>query len=227
MDRIQINLDKFNKMKHLKKDIVHLHQNKIYKYSPESFEIVTTIDSFKSNPVFKSISVPTAYLYDKKRYFGYIMKYYQKLHQVEQAIQQGIIKDIEKYALELLSIIDELNKLNLYYWDFHYKNILSDSKGHPFILDIDDMEYLPSNEDLHSQREYLAEFLLNIYLNQRKSIHALARQDAIQKYFKDQTLTYIDTLGNLGKEAPELPYCIIEELHDIEKRDMIKSKLNN
>ena len=87
------------------------------------------------------------------------------------------------------------------------------------------MEYFPSNEDLHNQREYLTEFLLCIYLNQRKSVHAFARQEVIQKYFKDKTLMYIDSLGNLANQAPELPYCIIEELHDKEKRDMIKSKI--
>lgn len=225
MEKIQISLDAFNKMKPLKKDIVHLHRNQIYKYSPETLEIVTAIDSFKSNPVFNHIAVPTAYLYDKKTYFGYVMKYYKKLHDVEEAIKKGIIKDIEKYALELLSIIEELNKLNLCYWDFHYQNILSDKKGHPFILDIDDMEYFPSNEDLHCQREYLSEFLLCIYLNQRKSVHAFARQEVIQKYFSDKTLMYIDTLGDLKEDAPQLPYCIIEELHDEDKREMIKSKI--
>ena len=225
MERIDINLDVFNKMKPLKKNVVHIHQNKLYKYSPESLNIVRTIDEFSSNPVFKSIAIPQAYLYDKQKYFGYIMKYYKKIYQVEQAIQNGLIKDIEKYALELLSIIEELNKLNLCYWDFHCGNILSNNKGHPFILDVDDMEYFPTNEDLHSQREYLSEFLLVIYLGKRKSIHSFAREDIIQKYFKNSTLEYLDTLGDLKEPVPRLPYCIIEELSDIDKRETIKSKI--
>ena len=60
MEKIQISLDAFNKMKPLKKDIVHLHRNQNYKYSPETLEIVTAIDSFKSKPVFNHIAVPTA-----------------------------------------------------------------------------------------------------------------------------------------------------------------------
>ena len=226
MDKIQINFDKFSKMKALKKDIVHLHRNKVYKHSPETLEIVTAIDSFRNNPVFQHVALPTAYLYNKKQYFGYIMKYYKKLHDVEEAIKKGIIKDIEKYALELLAIIEELNKLKLCYWDFHHENILSDEQGHPFILDFDDMDYFPSNEDLHNQREYLTEFLLCIYLGKRKSVHSFAREEAIQKYFKEKTLMYIDTLGDLKEPAPDLPYCIIEELHNEDKRDMIKSKIN-
>lgn len=225
MLKIQINTDKFLKMKALKQDVVHLHRNKIYKYSPETEELVKAIESFRSNPVFKHISVPTAYLYDKKQYFGYIMKYYRRLHKVQTAIRKGIVKDIEQYALELLAIIEELNKLNLCYWDFHFENIYSDRKGHPFILDIDDIELCPTNEDLHNQKEYLTEFLLCMYLGQRKSVHAFARQEAILNNFSDKTLEYIDTLGDLSKPAPDLPYCIIEELHDKEKRDMIKSKI--
>ena len=225
MERIDINMESFMKMKQLKPTVIHIYKNKIYKRSPESLPIIETIDSLRHQPVFKQIAIPEAYLYDKKTYFGYVMQYYKKLHDVEEAIKKGIIKDIEKYALELLSIIEELNKLNLCYWDFHYQNILSDKKGHPFILDIDDMEFFPSNEDLHSQREYLSEFLLCIYLNQRKSVLAFARQEAIQKYFSDKTLMYIDTLGDLKEEAPPLPYCIIEELHDEDKREMIKSKI--
>ncbi len=225
MDRIEINLDAFNKLKPIKKGIVHLHRNKLYKHSPDTLEIVTAIDSFRTNPVFQRIAAPTAYLYDKKQYFGYAMNYYRKLKQVDDAIKSGIIVDIEKFSLELISIIDELNKLNLCYWDIHYLNVLSDPKGHPFILDIDDIELIPSNEDLHDQRQYLTEFILSLYLGIDKSIHQLAREEVIQKYFKDKTLMYIDTLGDLKEPVPDLPYCIIEELHDQEKRDMIKSKI--
>lgn len=225
MEKIDINIGAFMKMKQIKPTVIHLHRNKIYKRSPESLPIIETIDSFRNQPVFKNTSLPEAYLYDKKGYFGYIMKYYKKLKQVDEALKKGIIKDIETFSLELLQIIDELNKLNLCYWDFHFENILSDSKGHPFILDLDDIDYFPSNEDLHNQREYLSEFLLCIYLEKRRSIHRFAREDVIQKYFSTKTLTYIDTLGDLGKTAPDLPYCIIEELRDKEKRDMIKSKI--
>ena len=225
MDRIKISMKKFNRMRPIKQGIVHYKNDKIYKHSPRTFDIVNAIDTLQDQEVFKYISVPTAYLYYKKKYFGYVMNYYKKLKQVEEAIKKGIIKDIEKYSLELLSIIEELNKLHLCYWDFHEENILSDEKGHPFILDIDDMEYLPSHEDLHNQREYLAEFLLCIYLNKRKSIHSFARETIIKQTFKDKTLMYIDSLGDLKEPVPELPYCIIEELQDIEKRELIKSNI--
>lgn len=225
MERIDINMDAFMKMHQIKPTIVHLHKNRIYKRSPETLPLVNVIDSLRNEPPFKHIAIPEAYLYDKETYFGYVMKYYKKLKEVNEAIKKGIIKDIEKFAIELLQIIEELNKLNLCYWDFHFENILSNKQGHPFILDIDDMEYFPSNEDLHNQREYLTEFLLCIYLGKRKSVHAFARQEAIQKYFKDKTLMYIDSLGDLGRKAPDLPYCIIEELQNKDKRDMIKSKI--
>lgn len=225
METINISIEEFNKMKKIKPDVVHLHRGQIYKHSPQSFDIIKAVDELRNEKPFQRIAVPSAYLYDKKGYFGYTMRYYKKLRQVEEAIAKGIIKDIEKYALELLAIIEELNKLNLCYWDFHYENILSDKQGHPFILDIDDIEYFPSNEDLHNQREYLTEFLLCMYLGQRKSVHSFAREEAIQKHFKDKTLMYIDTLGDLKEPVPELPYCIIEELQNEDKRDMIKSKI--
>ena len=225
MERIDINMDAFMRMHQIKPTVVHLHKNKIYKRSPETLPIVNVINSLRNEQPFKHIALPEAYLYDKEQYFGYVMKYYKKLKQVNNAIKSGIIKDIEQFSLELLQIIDKLNKLNLCYWDFHFENVYSDKQGHPFILDTDDMEYFPSNEDLHNQREYLTEFLLCMYLEKRKSVHAFAREEAIQKYFKDKTLMYIDSLGNLQYPAPDLPYCIIEELHDKEKRDMIKSKI--
>ena len=57
MEKIQISLDAFNKMKPIKKSVVHLYRNQLYKYSPETLEIVTAIDSFKTNPVFHHIDV--------------------------------------------------------------------------------------------------------------------------------------------------------------------------
>lgn len=227
METIHISIEEFNKMKKIKPDVVHLHRGQIYKRSPQSFDIIKAVDELRNEKPFRHIAVPSAYLYDKKRYFGYAMKYYKKLRQVEEAIAKGIIKDIEKYALELLGIIDELNKLKMCYWDLHFENILSDQKGHPFILDLDDIELLPSKEDLHNQREYLTEFLLILYLGKRKSVYSYARDLTIQKYFSEKTLMYLDTLGNLTEPVPDLPFCIIEELQDREKRDMIKSKLNN
>jgi len=226
MDKIQITLQEFNQMNRLKDGVVHYKRDKIYKHSPSTLKIVKTIDSLGNQPVFQNIATPTAYLYNKKRYFGYVMKYYKKLKQVQEAIEKGIIEDIEKYALELLSIIEKLNKLNLCYWDFHDENILVDEQGNPYILDIDDMDYMPSKEDLHNQREYLTEFLLTIYLNKYKSVHAFANTEAIQYAFSDKSLNYIYSLGNLGKPVPELPYIIIKELKDKEKRDMIKSRIN-
>ena len=225
MEKIDINLETFMKLKAIKKSVIHIHKNHIYKRSPESQSIIETIDSFRTEPVFQHISTPEAYLYDKEKYFGYVMKYYKKLKQVNEAIKKGIIKDIETFALELLNIIEELNKLNLCYWDFHFWNVFSDKQGHPFILDIDDIDYFPSNEDLHNQKEYLTEFLLCIYLEKRQSVHRFAREEVIQKNFSSKTLNYIDSLGNLQYPSPDLPYCIIEELRDIEKRDMIKRKI--
>ena len=43
----------------------------------------------------------------------------------------------------------------------------------------------------------------------------------------ESTRKYIDTLGNLSKPIPELPYCIVEELKDEEKISLIKTQLKN
>lgn len=225
MDKIDINMDKFMKMKKIKPKVIHYHRNKIYKRSPQSLTIVKAIDSLKDEPVFKHISVPEAYLYDKQNYFGYVMKYYKKLKEIREAEAKGRIKDIEQFSIELLQIIDKLNNLNLCYWDFHSKNILSDKEGHPFILDIDDMDYYPTNEDLHNQREYLTEFLFYLYIDIDRPVQSFAKEEIIQHTFNGKTLKYIDQLGDLSKTAPDLPYCIIEELRNPEKRDMIKSKI--
>lgn len=225
MEKIDISMDKFMKMKKIKPKVIHLYMGKIYKHSPNSLSIIETIDALRTESVFKHISTPEAYLYDKQKYFGYIMKYYKKLKQIKEAEEKGEIRNIEKFAIELLLIIEELNKLNLCYWDFHSQNILSDKEGHPFILDIDDMDYYPTDEDLHNQRECLTEFLLYLYLDTDKPVHSFLKDEVIQQSFGTKTLTYIDTLGDLNKTPPELPYCIIEELRDKEKRDMIKSKI--
>lgn len=225
MNKIEISIERFLRFPPLKPGIVHRHKNMVYKYSPNSLEIITAIENYRKEEVFKHMSTPKAYLFSKKTYFGYTMEYYKKLKKINSALNLGIIKDIEIYVLELLEIIEKLNSLNLCYWDFHNSNILSDEFGHPFIIDIDDMNYIPTHEDLHYQRQFLTEFLLNLYLEKNKDTISYYKEASIQKHFTSKTLRYLENLGNLGLDVPDLPYCIIEELSDKEKRDMIKSKI--
>lgn len=225
MNKIEISIEQFLRFPSIKPGIVHRHKNMVYKYSPNSLEIVVAIEAYRKEEVLKHISIPKAYLFSKKTYFGYTMEYYKKLKNINSALDLGIIKDVEVYALELLEIIKKLNSLNLCYWDFHNSNILSDEFGHPFIIDIDDINYIPTHEDLHYQRQFLTEFLLNLYLKKAKNTIGYYKDESIQKYFTPNTLKYLDNLGNLGLDVPDLPYCIIEELTDKEKTDMIKSKI--
>ena len=225
MNKIEISYARFLSFPALKNGVIHRHNGKLYKRSPESWAIVTAIEKYQKDPEFKSISVPKAYLFDKKVYFGYVMEYYKNLNKIKKAMELGIINDLEKYALELLSIIEKLNDLNMCYWDFHRGNILADEKGQPFIIDIDDINYLPSFEELHYQRQFLTEFLLNLYFDNNKSVASYPKIPIVQKCFSPKALAYLNKLGNLGENVPELPYCIIEELKDKEKRDMIKSKI--
>ena len=229
MQEIEITKKKFNRMKKIKKDAVHYRDNLIYKYSPESWPIMTTIEKFEKEPCFKHIATPKAYLMCEKQYFGYIMEYNKTISKINDAIQNGIITNLDVYILKLLEILENLNQIGIYYWDFHSENILSTQNGEPFILDIDGAEYLPDIEDLHNQREYLTEFLINLYLGTDNLffIHKPKWSWIGRKYLSRKSQDYIDILGNLSKPAPELPYCIIEDLKDKEKLSLIKKQLNN
>lgn len=225
METIQTDYETFMAYTPIKPGIVHLHQGLVYKNSPNSYEIVTAIEQSKTNPVFQHFSIPLAYLYIEDLYFGYIYQFNNQLHQVEDAEFLKIIKNTEDFAIKLISIIENLNSLNMCYWDFHRNNIFSDNFGNPFIIDYDDMKVSPNAVNKYHQAKYLTEYLLNLYLKQEKTLSQFLREPMIQRYFSDKTLEYIRNLISRTGECNELPYCIIDELSNPIKREVIKSRI--
>lgn len=229
MEEIAITKRKFNSYKKIVDGYVHCDENNIYKYSPTSWPIMERIEQNISEDYLKNIAIPKAYLICQKQFFGFVMEYNKTIVKINEAINSGKIININEYIEKLLYIIEKLNEIGIYYWDFHSGNIMVDGKGEPFILDIDGAEYIPEIDYLHSQREYLTEFLINIYLGKDNLffIHKPKWEWIGHKYMSKKSQEYINVLGNLNKPAPELPYCILEDFKDEEKLMLIKSQLTN
>lgn len=225
MERKEITYDEFMSYPKIKPGVVHIHEGIVYKHSPNSFEIISEIDRTKGNPLMKSISIPTHYLYTKEDYFGFTYQFNRDLHLIEDALYLGIIKDINTFISELLKIIEKLNKMNMCYWDFHRKNIYSNNEGNPFMIDVDDIKLNPKELNLYHQAKYLTEFILNIYLNQEKTVPEFRRNFAIQTYLSTESLAYLDSIVKRNGNRVELPYIIIDELSNPLKRELIKSKI--
>ena len=225
MERKEITYDEFMSYPNIKPGVVHIHEGIVYKHSPNSFEIISELDRTKAHPVMKSISIPTHYLYTKDNYFGFTYQFNKDLHLIEDAIYLGIIKDINTFISELLRIIEELNRMNMCYWDFHRKNIYANKEGNPFMIDVDDMKFNPKELNLNYQAKYLTEFILNIYFNQEKTVPEYIRNFAIQTYLSTESLAYLDSIVRRNGSRIELPYRIIDELSNPSKREVIKSKI--
>ena len=225
MKRIQLDIDEFMSFKQIKPGVVHLHNGMIYKHSHSSEKLVTALDMTKAHPVMKNITIPEAKLYIDNFYFGYAYQFNNKLRQVLDALFLGIIPNEETFILELINIIEELNKLGFCYWDFHKNNIFSDAEGHPFLLDIDDIRTQENNVNRYHQIKYLTEFILNIYLDTDKTLSQLMQQPAIRKYLKDSTIAYIESLIKRNGNINELPFCIIEELSNPYRKELIKTSI--
>lgn len=225
MKKRQITYDEFLSFTPIKLGIVHIHQGLVYKHSPNSKEIVSAIEETKANPVFRYISTPKSILMIEDFYFGFTTKFRNDLHIVEDAEYLRIIKDINEFIRKLINIIEELNKMNFCYWDFHQNNIFSDLKGDPFILDIDDMKVNPTELNLYHQVKYLTEFILNILLSQEKTMQQYARSEILEKYLSKESINYIRSLINRTGVKTVLPYQLVEELSNPYKRELIKSKI--
>ena len=51
------------------------------------------------------------------------------------------------------------------------------------------------------------------------------KQPAIRKYLKDSTITYIESLIKRNGNINELPFCIIEELSNPYRKELIKTSI--
>lgn len=225
MQKIELDIDEFLSYKPIKPSVVHLHQGLVYKQSIDSKELTIALEKTKAYPVMQHISFPKYQLYIKDFYFGYAYKFNNKLHQILDAIFLGIIPNEETFIIELINIIEELNKLGFCYWDFHKNNIYSDPEGHPFLLDIDDIRLKQTSLNRYHQIKYLTEFILNIYLDTDKNLQQLLKEPAIRKYLKDSTIEYIESLVRRNGTTTELPFCIIEELNNPFRKELIKSNI--
>lgn len=223
MEEIQIDIDKFMSFQQIKPGIVHLHEGMIYKHSQGTEKLVTAIEKTKAHPVMKHITIPEAKLFIEDFYFGYAYQFKNKLRQVLDALYLGIIPNEESFVLELINIIEELNKLGFCYWDFHRNNIFSDEEGHPFLLDIDDIRTKTTGVNRYHQIKYLTEFILNIYLDTDKTLSQLMQQPFFRKYITENTITYIESLIKRNGNINELPFCIIEELSNPYKKELLKT----
>lgn len=225
MKKRQITIEEFLSYTPIKPGVVHIHQGLVYKHAPNSLEIANAINDAKADPVFKYITVPKSVLFLDDIYFGYTTKFQSNLHIVEDAEYLGIITDINEYIWKLIQIIEKLNKLNMCYWDFHRNNIYSDKDGVPFIIDIDDMVYNPTRVNQYHQVKYLTEYILNLLLEQEKTLSQFLRDPAIQKYMSIESMDYIESLIRRTGTVTNLPYKLIEELSNPYKRELIKSKI--
>lgn len=225
MQKIHTTYEEFMSYLKIKPGIVHLNDGIVYKHSPNSEEIIQAIEESKTHPVFKHISIPLSYLKIKDLYFGYTYEFKNDIHLVEDAIYLGIINNINEFISELLKIVEELNKLNMCYWDFHRNNIYSDKNGVPFIIDIDDMVYNPTRVNQYHQVKYLTEYILNLLLDQEKTLSQFLRDPAMQKHMSIESMDYIESLIRRTGTVTTLPYKLIEELSNPYKRELIKSKI--
>lgn len=225
MERKQITYDDFMSYTQIKPGIVHIHQGMIYKNSPYTESLVEEIEQVSAHPVFSQITLPLYSLYCQEMYFGYVYRFNNNLRQVADAIYLKLVKGEEQFALELISLVEKLNSINMCYWDFHRNNVFSDQNGHPFLIDIDDMKANPSSLHKFHQAKYLTEYLMNLYFDDDKTVSEYYKNPTIQSYFRDETIKYLDSLNRRTGAVVELPYRIIDELSNPIKRELIKSRI--
>ncbi len=224
METLYITKERFLSFSPIKQDIVHREGSLIYKHDTESKRVVERLDQHRNDPEFHKILIPEIILYeehsnDEYTYFGYASQYYKNLRNVIEEIKKRRINPSE-YFKELLVFIEYLNERDLLYWDFHQDNIVVKDKK-PFILDIDDIAIGADNSDRANQREFLTEFILNTFLNCRKSVIGFKNDPTIKAYFTHESLDYMSYTFECSDEHI-LPYCILEELSDEEKVAKIK-----
>lgn len=226
MREIEITYDTFYSFKPLQKDSVRKKGRYVYKYAPLSESTISRIYANTDAKVFKSFSTPVAKLKCNGTYFGYIM-YFRRVKKINEAIKKGNINQLSNFLIELIQIIEELNQMDLTYWDFHSNNILVNKQGHPFIMDIDDIEYKATKELLYRQIEYLIEFILNMMLNNNMSLQKVLKSEILNGIIAKDTLSYIKNIFNQDQtQSLILPYNLVEELRDKDKIRTLKRRIN-
>lgn len=225
MKEIDITFDSFYSFKPLKKETVRKKGRLVYKYSPLSERNISILHAKMDEKVLKQLATPESKLKCKGTYFGYIM-YFRRLKKIKDAIPQANINQMSNFLIELIQIVEELNRLDIAYWDFHSNNVLVDKKGMPFLLDVDDIEYKAEKELLYRQIEYLIEFIFNVTLSNNYSLIKTLKSEALNGILSKKTLNFIQNIINKDpNQSLILPYDLVEELKDKEKIHIIKRKL--
>lgn len=222
MKIINITQKDISKLHMLKDDNVFLKGNYVYKKDNESEEIIKKIIELGNHPALNQLSKPIAILELEKEYYGYVMKYYKTLKNVNEAIKQGIITNLGDYFNDLFMIVTKLNLINLIYWDFHEGNILCDKNGKPFIIDLDDISDEASDENLLEQKEYLLEFLLGTFLGQYRGYPVYFRNNALQDILNKEANEYLKGIYNRDMTIKEMPFAVLTELEDEDKTNALK-----
>lgn len=225
MSIIKITREELWEMEDIYNSNVYLKNGIIYKCDTESEQVIKKIHQLGNHPYLKQIVKPIDFLELEKEYFGYTMLYYNTIKKVNEAIKQGTIKNLGDFFDELFMIITKLNTLKLIYWDFHENNIFSDENGHPFIIDLDDIEQEPSDTNLLEQKEYLTEFLLGTYTEQYHGYYWYFKTTALKDILNKEANEYLEMIRNGDPTVKEMPYSVLTELEDQDKTNALKLAL--
>ena len=225
MSIITITREELEKMEDIYNGNVYLKDGIIYKRDTESEQVIKKIHQLGNHPYLKQVVKPIDFLELEKEYFGYTMRYYNTIKKVNKAIKQGTIKNLGDFFDELFMIITKLNTLKLIYWDFHENNIFSDKDGHPFIIDLDDIEQEDSDTNLLEQKEYLTEFLLGTYIVQYHGYYWYFKTPALQNILNKEANEYLEAIRCGDHSLKDMPYSVLTELEDQEKTTALKLAL--
>lgn len=227
MERLQINESIFLQMPKFQVEHIRKKGNLLYKKSRNSKQILDVLDSHKENPIINdSLVFANAYLYDGDEFFGFVMNHYQDLISLTTLINSPSF-DFNAYIKKLITILEELEDLELCYYDITKNNIKS--KGtEPFLLDSDGMILNPSIFYKKRQRQKLIEFILSIKFQEGSSENFLKeflRKIKLEDYFTKDFICYMREIFDISSHNIMFPTFFLNELDDPEKNAEIKKLL--
>ena len=228
MNTIHLNIDKFLSYNPIKPGIVHKKKKLVYKYAPTTQSMMSFLDGQRYEDVLSHVSLAKAFLYSRDEYWGYAMKYYERLTSIKTYFNR-FNKDrnrIDQYVKELINVLIELEKLELCYNDFHFNNVMVDEGGKPFLLDADHMRVEPDRKFLNFQRARLINFILNIYTDSNYDLlNKFINELELKDYFSKDFVRYLGEgykHYKVDELIPFFPLEFLNEFRDLDKMDEIK-----
>ncbi|MBQ3475270.1 MAG: hypothetical protein IJH20_03790 [Bacilli bacterium] len=164
MDIIDISREKLDSFRTIKKDIVWVDNNYVYKKDftferkKDLFEILRTFEETKD------CILPEKNLYLNGNPFGYITKYDKEKDKLTKRIIKGDLLHKEKLLIirELIRIIKEIHSVGFTHGDFHTDNILY-SKNGVKLIDFDNSTLSGESTEIYHNGKIKADMaLLNI-----------------------------------------------------------------